>query len=111
MAIKIAQRHGRNFIAIRVFGSLGYSFFALTIGYVLRALGPSYSITVCLVIIAAALLITFGLKDAKRNDEATGSSVSSGEPLSRAADLKKFYCKRKCCGSSAVYSYSPSATE
>lgn len=95
MAIKIAQRHGRNFIAIRVFGSLGYSFFALTIGYVLRALGPSYSITVCLVIIAAALLITFGLKDAKRNDEATGSSVSSGEPPVKSGGLKEILLQKE----------------
>jgi MFS transporter, PPP family, 3-phenylpropionic acid transporter len=95
MAIKIAQRHGRNFIAIRVFGSLGYSFFALTIGYVLRALGPSYSITVCLVIIAAALLITFGLKDAKRNDEATESSVSSGEPPVKSGGLKEILLQKE----------------
>ncbi|WP_438493545.1 MFS transporter [Paenibacillus sp. IHBB 3054] len=95
MAIKIAQRHGRNFIAIRVFGSLGYSFFALTIGYVLRALGPSYSITVCLVIIAAALLITFGLKDAKRNDEATESSVSSGEPPVKSGGLKDILLQKE----------------
>ncbi|WP_342439552.1 MFS transporter [Paenibacillus sp. FSL L8-0436] len=95
MAIKIAQRHGRNFIAIRVFGSLGYSFFALAIGYVLRALGPSYSITVCLVIIAAALLITFGLKDAKRNDEATGSSASSGEPPVKSGGLKEILLQKE----------------
>lgn len=67
MAIKIAQRHGRNFIAIRVFGSLGYSFFALTIGYVLRALGPEYSVGICIVIVITALLITLGLKDVKRS--------------------------------------------
>lgn len=67
MAIKISQRHGRNFIAIRVFGSLGYSFFALTIGYVLRALGPEYSVGICIVIVITALLITLGLKDVKRS--------------------------------------------
>ncbi|WP_340022635.1 MFS transporter [Paenibacillus sp. FSL K6-1096] len=68
MAIRIAQRHGRNFIAIRVFGSLGYSFFALTIGYVLRALGPEYSVAICIVIVVTALLITLGLKDVKRSE-------------------------------------------
>ncbi|ASA20647.1 MFS transporter [Paenibacillus donghaensis] len=66
MAIKIAERHGRNFIAIRVFGSLGYAFFALTVGYALRALGPSWSMTVCIIIVIAALVITLGLKDVKR---------------------------------------------
>ncbi|MEK3866074.1 MFS transporter [Paenibacillus sp. FSL H7-0716] len=66
MAIKVAERHGRNFITIRVFGSLGYSFFALTVGYALRALGSTWSLTLCIIIIIAALLITLGLKDVKR---------------------------------------------
>lgn len=66
MAIKIAERHGRNFITIRVFGSLGYSFFALTVGYALRALGSSWSMTLCIIIVIAALLITIGLKDVKK---------------------------------------------
>ncbi|MGN7760666.1 MFS transporter [Paenibacillus sp. 22594] len=83
MAIKIAQRHGRNFITIRVFGSLGYSFFALTIGYVLRALGSSSSIAVCIVIVVIALLITFGLKDVKRTEEnnKADTAASAEEPL------------------------------
>ncbi|OMD04474.1 MFS transporter [Paenibacillus sp. FSL R5-0636] len=66
MAIKVAERHGRNFITIRVFGSLGYSFFALTVGYALRALGSTWSLTLCIIIIIAALLITLGLKDVKK---------------------------------------------
>lgn len=66
MAIKIAEQHGRNFITIRVFGSLGYSFFALTVGYALRALGSSWSMTLCIIIVIAALLITIGLKDVKK---------------------------------------------
>ncbi|WP_340008216.1 MFS transporter [Paenibacillus sp. FSL K6-0276] len=66
MAIKIAERHGRNFISIRVFGSLGYSFFALTVGYTLRALGATWSLTLCIIIIIIALLITIGLKDVKK---------------------------------------------
>ncbi|MNO33094.1 putative nucleoside transporter YegT [compost metagenome] len=66
MAIKIAERHGRNFITIRVFGSLGYSFFALTVGYALRALGATWSLTLCIIIIILALLITIGLKDVKK---------------------------------------------
>ncbi|UQZ36065.1 MFS transporter [Paenibacillus sp. PK3_47] len=67
MAIKIAERHKRNFISIRVFGSLGYSFFALTVGYVLRVLDSSWSITLCIIVVIAALLITIGLKDVKRD--------------------------------------------
>ncbi|WP_157261200.1 MFS transporter [Paenibacillus wynnii] len=66
MAIKTAQKHGRNFISIRVFGSLGYAFFALTIGYILRALGTSWSMTLCLIIIITALIITWWLQDVKK---------------------------------------------
>ncbi|GGF69711.1 MFS transporter [Paenibacillus albidus] len=65
MAIKMAQRYGRNFISIRVFGSVGYAFFALTVGYALRALGSSWSMAVCIIIVIGALLITIGLKDVK----------------------------------------------
>lgn len=94
MAIKIANRHGRNFISIRVFGSLGYSFFALTIGYVLRALGSSYSITVCLVIIAAALLLTWGLKDAKRSD-GESEDVQSAEKSVKKGGLKEILLQKE----------------
>ncbi|WP_379153787.1 MFS transporter [Paenibacillus sp. sgz5001063] len=96
MAIKIAQRHGRNFITIRVFGSLGYSFFALTIGYVLRALGSSYSIAVCIVIVVIALLITFGLKDVKRTeiDNKADTAGSPAEPLKRGG-LKQILLQKE----------------
>ncbi|OKP96003.1 MFS transporter [Paenibacillus sp. P46E] len=96
MAIKIAQRHGRNFITIRVFGSLGYSFFALTIGYVLRALGSSYSIAVCIVIVVIALLITFGLKDVKRTEENNKNNIagSAEEPLKRGG-LKQILLQKE----------------
>lgn len=65
LAIKTAQKYGRNFISIRVFGSLGYAFFALTVGYVLRALGSSWSMTLCIIIIITALIITWWLQDVK----------------------------------------------
>lgn len=73
MAIKIAERHGRNFITIRVFGSLGYSFFALTVGYALKALGSTWSLTLCIIIVVIALLITFGLKDVKKSEIETSN--------------------------------------
>lgn len=98
MAIKIAQRHGRNFIAIRVFGSLGYSFFALTVGYVLRALGSSYSIGVCIVIVATALLFTFGLKDVKRTDgepDKLDNSIESVKKSAKGGGLKEILLQRE----------------
>ncbi|MEK3714238.1 MFS transporter [Paenibacillus sp. FSL R7-0333] len=96
MAIKIAQRHGRNFIAIRVFGSLGYSFFALTIGYVLRTLGPQYSVAICIVIVVTALLITIGLKDVKRTEAAPLSidKESTDLPL-KGAGLREILLQKE----------------
>ncbi|CAM4342409.1 MFS transporter [Paenibacillus typhae] len=95
MAIKVAQRHGRNFIAIRVFGSLGYSFFALTIGYVLRALGSSYSIGVCIVIIIAALLLSIGLKDVKRSPDADGNTGPSPKSAVKSNGLKEILLQKE----------------
>lgn len=63
MAIKTAESRGRNFITIRLFGSFGYAFFALTMGYLLRSLGISWSITLCIVIILITLGITWKLRD------------------------------------------------
>lgn len=88
MAIQTAQRHGRNFIAIRVFGSLGYSFFALTIGYVLRAMGPEYSIAICIIIVITALLITVGLKDVKRSGDSVIVQAAGDESESSAQPVK-----------------------
>ncbi|MBY9082490.1 MFS transporter [Paenibacillus sp. HN-1] len=66
MAIQTAERRGRNFITIRLFGSLGYAFFALSMGYLLRSLGISWSITLCTIIIAVSLGIALLLRDAGR---------------------------------------------
>ncbi|KWX71394.1 MFS transporter [Paenibacillus jilunlii] len=95
MAIKIAQRHGRNFITIRVFGSLGYSFFALTIGYVLRALGSSSIIAVCIVIVIIALLITIGLKDAKRTEENMQHAADPAAGPAKAGGLKQILLQKE----------------
>lgn len=47
MAITTASKYGRNFTSIRVFGSIGYAFFALSIGYFLGSFGPAWTIWVC----------------------------------------------------------------
>lgn len=64
MAIQTADRRGRNFITIRLFGSLGYAFFALSMGYLLLALGISWSIALCSIIITISLCVAFLLRDA-----------------------------------------------
>lgn len=95
MAIKIAQRHGRNFITIRVFGSLGYSFFALTIGYVLKALGSSSIIAVCIVIVIIALLITIGLKDVKRTGENRPRAIDVAAEPPKGEGLRQILLKKE----------------
>lgn len=94
MAIKIAERHGRNFITIRVFGSLGYSFFALTIGYLLRSLGPSWSMPLCIVIVIAALLITIGLKDVKKPAVENSNNENVIEKPGKKSGLKEILLQR-----------------
>ncbi|MEF2965538.1 MFS transporter [Paenibacillus sp. M1] len=63
IAINAAQRYNKSFITVRIFGSIGYAFFALVIGYVLSFVGSSHTMTVMIAIAAAALLITLFIKD------------------------------------------------
>ncbi|WP_235949876.1 MFS transporter [Paenibacillus apii] len=77
MAIKIAERLGRNFISIRLFGSIGYAFFALTIGYLLRALGTSWSVYLCIIIILISLFTAWMLQDTK--PEKRSSTINNSE--------------------------------
>lgn len=65
MAIQTAQRYGKNFIIIRVFGSIGYAFFALFIGYVLGAAGTSSTMYICMGVITLAFLFSTRLRDSK----------------------------------------------
>ncbi|WP_379137280.1 MFS transporter [Paenibacillus sp. sgz500958] len=97
MAIKTAQRYGRNFITIRVFGSLGYAFFALSVGYILRALGSSWSMTLCLIIIVTALLISFCLKDVKKVPTESKGSTVQNHPSSqtKGSGLREILLKKE----------------
>lgn len=63
MAITTANKYGRNFTSIRVFGSIGYAFFALSIGYVLGSLGSEWTMWICISLAAVTLLISFQLRD------------------------------------------------
>ncbi|NUU63971.1 MFS transporter [Paenibacillus agri] len=95
MAIKTATRYGRNFITIRVFGSLGYAFFALTVGYVLRAVGSSWSMAVCIAIVIAALLITIPLKDAKRDPAALKNKPEKSHKGGKGSGLKEILLQKE----------------
>lgn len=63
LAINAAKRANKNFITIRIFGSIGYAFFALFIGYLLSFLGSSRTMWVTIGIAAIALLITLFMRD------------------------------------------------
>ncbi|WP_410511820.1 MFS transporter [Paenibacillus sp. BR2-3] len=98
MAIKTAQRHGRNFISIRVFGSLGYAFFALTVGYVLRALGSSWSMTLCIIIVITALIITWRLQDVQNatpDAQSDGTASANDAPKRKGNGLREILLKKE----------------
>lgn len=95
MAIKTAARYGRSFITIRVFGSLGYAFFALTVGYVLRAIGSSWSMGVCIAIVIAALLITIPLKDGKPEPGGPKPQSQPEESSKQRAGMKAFLMQKE----------------
>lgn len=63
MAINAAREHGKSFITVRIFGSIGYAFFALVIGYVLSLIGSHRTMWVTMTIAAIALIITLFIKD------------------------------------------------
>ncbi|UNK17084.1 MFS transporter [Paenibacillus sp. N3/727] len=75
MAIQTAQRYGRSFTVIRVFGSLGYAFFALGIGYVISVAGASWTLGIGIGIGIAALLSSLLLRDGvMKRSESMGMS-------------------------------------
>jgi len=63
IAINAAKQHGKSFITVRIFGSIGYAFFALVIGYVLSLIGASRTMWVTMAIAGIALLITMFIQD------------------------------------------------
>ncbi|MDQ0174155.1 MFS transporter [Paenibacillus tundrae] len=63
MAITTANKYGRNFTTIRVFGSIGYAFFALTIGYFLGSFGVGWTMWLCIVLAGTTFLISLRLQD------------------------------------------------
>lgn len=79
MAIQTAQRYGRSFTVIRVFGSLGYAFFALAIGYAIGAAGASATLAIGIGIGVFTLLCSFLLRD---------GVAAKSEPVELAALLK-----------------------
>src|SRR5690606_22268381 len=63
LAISTANRHHRNFLSIRIFGSIGFAIFALLIGYVLSAIPSITTMGVSMIIAWAALFFTLFVKD------------------------------------------------
>lgn len=63
IAIATAQKQQVNFISIRLFGSFGFAFFAIVIGYVLTKVGASNTMWVSIVIASISLCFALFVKD------------------------------------------------
>lgn len=63
IAISTAKQYGINFIAIRLFGSVGYAAFAIVIGYVLSRVGSSNTMGVSIAVAGLALVLVLFVKD------------------------------------------------
>ncbi|WP_019638807.1 MFS transporter [Paenibacillus fonticola] len=63
IAISTANRHNKNFLSIRIFGSIGFAIFALLIGYVLSAIPSITTMGLSMIIAGTALFFTFFIKD------------------------------------------------
>ena len=90
MAIQTAQRYGRSFTVIRVFGSLGYAFFALGIGYVISIAGPSWTLEIGIGIGAATLLSSLLLRDGVKQ-KAEGIGMADLMKVLRSKEIVWFF--------------------
>ncbi|MUG43646.1 MFS transporter [Paenibacillus woosongensis] len=63
IAISTANRHKKNFVSIRIFGSIGFAIFALLIGYVLSTIPSVTTMGVSMIIAGTALFLTLFVKD------------------------------------------------
>lgn len=63
IAISTANRHKKNFVSIRIFGSIGFAIFALLIGYVLSTIPSITTMGVSMIIAGTALFLTLFVKD------------------------------------------------
>lgn len=63
MAIMTMQERGRNFMVVRIFGSLGFAASALILGMLLKQTGSHVTMWVCLSLTIISLLWAFTLTD------------------------------------------------
>lgn len=63
LAISTAKQYNKNFITVRIFGSIGYATFAIVIGYVLTLIGSKWTLAVSILIALASLIFSMFVKD------------------------------------------------
>lgn len=63
IAISTANRYNKNFLSIRIFGSIGFAVFALLIGYVLSTIPSISTMGVAMIIAGTALFFSLFIKD------------------------------------------------
>ncbi|WP_410769680.1 MFS transporter [Fontibacillus sp. BL9] len=90
IAINAAKRHNKNFITVRIFGSIGYAFFALFIGYILSMIGSSRTMWVTIGIAAIALVITLFIKD--QDSPVAKMDMSGIWGILKQKELLWFFC-------------------
>ncbi|MNO87717.1 putative nucleoside transporter YegT [compost metagenome] len=89
IAIHAAKNHGKSFISIRVFGSIGFAVFAIIIGYVLSIIGSSEIMKVSIAIASVCLILTLFIKD--QSSPVAKMNLSGIVPIFRQKELLWFF--------------------
>jgi PPP family 3-phenylpropionic acid transporter len=63
LAIMTMQERGKNFMTVRIFGSLGFAVSSLVIGFILKQNGAHITLWVCLILTGMAMIIALFLTD------------------------------------------------
>ncbi|MNO33897.1 putative nucleoside transporter YegT [compost metagenome] len=89
IGINAAKNHGKSFISIRVFGSIGFAASAIAIGYVLSAIGSEQIMKVSIAIAAVCFILTIFIKD--QNTPVAKMNLSGIVPVLRQKELLWFF--------------------
>lgn len=87
--INASKKHKTSFISIRVFGSIGFAFFAIVIGYVLSFIGSDGTMKVYIVFAGLALFFCLFIKD--QNTPVAKMNLSGIASIFRQKELLWFF--------------------
>lgn len=89
IAINAAKNHGKSFISIRVFGSIGFAILSIVIGYVLSLIGSAEIMKVSIAITSVCLILTLFIKD--QSTPVAKMNLSGIVPIFRQKELLWFF--------------------